>query len=45
MNYLKNYLDILKTIKFFILLIEEKIKMNQNILIMKKEKKMIMTEN
>jgi len=45
MNYLKNYLDILKMIKFFILLIEKKIKMNQNILIMKKEKKMIMMEN
>jgi hypothetical protein len=45
MNYLKNYLDILKMIKFFILLIEKKIKMNQNILIMKKEKKMIIMEN
>ena len=45
MNYLKNYSVILKKIKFFILLIEEVIKMNINLERIKKKKKMRQKEN
>ena len=45
MNYLKNYSVILKRIKFFILLIEEIIKMNINLERIKKKKKMRQKKN